>query len=119
MPFDGPLPSIDLRADFWSLRFVDEQCEIYAVRKNLPLPYSAVSDGGVMATVYVDGGYGYAATGDRSAGGMRQALERAAPGLARRRPSRFSTRTHCPAGARAASTYRPPSPSRPSAPRVV
>jgi predicted Zn-dependent protease len=31
-----------------------------------------------MATVYVDGGYGYAATGDTSTAGLREALERAA-----------------------------------------
>ncbi len=78
MPFDGPLPQIDLRADFWSLRFVDEQCEIFTVRRNLPLPFAAASDRGVMATVYVDGGYGYAATGDVSPAGIRMALERAA-----------------------------------------
>ena len=27
MPFDGPLPSFDLRADFWSLRFVEERTQ--------------------------------------------------------------------------------------------
>ena len=66
MPFDGPLPPFDVRADFWSLRFVDERCETYAVRKNIPMPYVAVTDRGAMATVYVDGGYGYAAAGDMS-----------------------------------------------------
>jgi len=75
---DGPLPSFDVRADFWSLRFVDERCESYAVRKNVAMPYVASTDRGVMATVYVDGGYGYAATGDTSAAGLASALERAA-----------------------------------------
>ena len=75
---DGPLPSFDVRADFWSLRFVDERCESYAVRKNVAMPYVASTDRGVMATVYVDGGYGYAATSDTSAAGLASALERAA-----------------------------------------
>lgn len=77
MPFDD-LPAIDLRADFWSLRFVLETSAAYAVRKNVPLPYSAATDRGVMASVYVDGGYGYAATSDTSPDGIRNALERAA-----------------------------------------
>jgi len=78
MPFDAALPAIDLRADFWSLRFVEETSVAYAVRKNVPLPFAAATDHGVMASVYVDGGYGYAATGDTSARGIRDALERAA-----------------------------------------
>ena len=77
MPFDGPLPAISIDADFWSLRFVRETCESFAVRKNVPLPYAMSSDTGVMATVYADGGYGYAATADVSAAGLREALERA------------------------------------------
>ena len=78
MPFDDSLPPFDVRADFWSLRFVEEICASYAVRKNVPLPYSAATDRGVMASVYVDGGYGYAATSDTSAEGLKAALERAA-----------------------------------------
>ena len=78
MPFDGPLPPFDVRADFWSLRFVEETSESFAVRKNVALPYAATTDRGAMATVYADGGYGYAATGDLSAAGLAAALERAA-----------------------------------------
>ena len=78
MPLDAPLPSFAVRADFWSLRFVDERSESYAVRKNVAMPYVASTDRGVMATVYVDGGYGYAATGDTSSAGLNAALERAA-----------------------------------------
>ncbi|HSV17347.1 MAG TPA: TldD/PmbA family protein [Casimicrobiaceae bacterium] len=77
MPFDGPLPTLDIAADFWSLRFVRETCDSYAVRKNVPLPFSVASDTGVMATVYANGGYGYAATADLSPAGLRAALERA------------------------------------------
>ena len=72
------LPPLRLNADFWSLRWVDETSENYAVRKNIALPYCADSDRGVMATVYAGGGYGYAATGDTSPPGLARALERAA-----------------------------------------
>ncbi|MCC6868638.1 MAG: TldD/PmbA family protein [Burkholderiales bacterium] len=78
MPFDAPLPAFDLAADYWSLRFVEERAEHYAVRKNIPLPLTTVTDRGVMASVHADGGYGYAATGDTSAAGIREALARAA-----------------------------------------
>ena len=75
-----PLPdpsSLDLDVDFWSLRYVDDASETYCVRKNVALPLSASSDRGVMATVYADGGYGYAATSDLSPSGLRAVLERA------------------------------------------
>ena len=72
------LPPLHLDADFWSLRWVAETSENYAVRKNIALPYCADSDRGVMATVYAGGGYGYAATGDTSPPGLARALERAA-----------------------------------------
>src|SRR4051812_27011049 len=72
------LPSFDVRADFWSLRFVEERSESFAVRKNVAMPFEAATDRGAMATAYVDGGYGYCATGDVSPSGLRAALERAA-----------------------------------------
>ena len=78
MPFDGPLPDLRVAAYFWSLRFVRETCESYAVRADVPQPYGVADDVGVMATVYADGGYGYAATADLSPAGLRAALERAA-----------------------------------------
>jgi predicted Zn-dependent protease len=78
MPFDGPLPNVDVAADFWSLRFVCETTECYAVRKNVPMPLSITSDVGAMATVYADGGYGYAAGSDLSAAGLRDLIARAA-----------------------------------------
>jgi len=77
MPFDGPLPALSIAADFWSLRFVEETAEHYGVRKNVPQPLAVTSDRGVMATVYADGGAGYAATSDLSPGGLAAALERA------------------------------------------
>ena len=64
--------------DFWSLRVVEEASENYAVRKNVALPLCAATDRGAMASVYAGGGYGYAATSDLSAAGLRAAFERAA-----------------------------------------
>jgi len=72
------LPPLRLDADYWSLRWVDETCESYAVRKDVALPFCASTDRGVMATVHAGGGYGYAATGDTSPAGLAAALERAA-----------------------------------------
>ena len=71
------LPRLD-RADFWSLRIVEETGESFTVRKDVALPPYACADRGAMATVYADGGYGYAATGDTSPAGLAAALERAA-----------------------------------------
>ena len=72
------LPTIDIAADFWSLRFVEETCEAYAVRKNVPEPLAILTDRGVMASVYAGGGYGYAASADTSERGIHCVLERAA-----------------------------------------
>ncbi|HEY5365198.1 MAG TPA: TldD/PmbA family protein [Casimicrobiaceae bacterium] len=77
MPLDSALPAIDIDADFWSLRFVDEATDSYVVRKNVALPFATSLDSGAMATVYANGGYGYAATSDTSADGLRRALVRA------------------------------------------
>jgi predicted Zn-dependent protease len=80
--------------DFWSLRIVEETGETFTVRKNVALPPFACADRGAMATVYADGGYGYAATGDTSPAGIKAALERAA-GWARAtaRHALFDSRT--------------------------
>ena len=77
MPFEGPIPDVDLRCDYWSLRFVEEVSESYCVRKDVPQPLAVVTDRGAMATVYADGGYGYAATSDVSPAGLRTALDQA------------------------------------------
>jgi predicted Zn-dependent protease len=78
MPFDDPLPAFDLDADYCSLRFVLERSATFAVRKDVPLPFAATTDRGVMASVYADGGYGYAACADTSAAGLAAVLRRAA-----------------------------------------
>ena len=75
---DIRLPAFDIDADFWSLRFVCETGESFCVRKNVAQPLAAFTDRGVMATVYADGGYGYAATADTSDDGLRAVLGRAA-----------------------------------------
>ncbi len=77
MPFESPLPALDVAADFWSLRFVEESSESYAVRKNVPQPLEVSTDRGVMATVHADGGMGYAATSDTSPAGLQNALDTA------------------------------------------
>ena len=78
LSFDARASVPALDADFWSLRFVEESSEAFAVRKNIPQPWSLATDRGVMASVYAGGGYGYAATADTSPRGVRDVLERAA-----------------------------------------
>jgi predicted Zn-dependent protease len=116
MPFEGPLPPLDVRADFWSLRFVEESSECYAVRKNVPQPLAVATDRGVMATVYADGGYGYAATSDTSPAGLRAALERAlAWARATARRGLVDSRTlprPAPSGRFASPSVDSPAPSR-------
>ena len=69
---------ISFRADFWSLRLVEETSDAYAVRKNVALPFVRRGNRGAMATVHDGHGYGYAATADISPAGLSAALERAA-----------------------------------------
>ena len=97
MPDADRINSADLprlaAADFWSLRIVEETGETFTVRKNVALPAVRLRDRGAMATVYADGGYGYAATGDTSPAGIAAALERAAEwarATARHRALRFA-----------------------------
>ena len=49
------LPPLRIAADYWSLRWVDEARESYAVRKNIALPFRGSRDQGVMATVHAGG----------------------------------------------------------------
>jgi len=116
MPFDGPLPNFDVRADFWSLRFVEERSESYAVRKNVAMPFVASTDRGAMATVYADGGYGYAATGDTSPAGLAAVLDRAARwARITARLALLDTRTlpvPAPRGQYESPAYADPGPSR-------
>ncbi|MDB5728725.1 MAG: TldD/PmbA family protein [Noviherbaspirillum sp.] len=63
--------------DFCSLRFVEERSEEIRVRQDVLQPLTTGTDRGAMVTIMHRGGYGYAATSDLSAGGLRDALERA------------------------------------------
>lgn len=69
--------SIAPTVDFCSLRYVDERSESLTVRQNVLLPMTTSMDRGAMITVIDKGGYGYAATSDLSAAGLREALARA------------------------------------------
>ncbi len=64
-------------APFWSLRYVDEKSETLAVRDDVAEPPQLSSDRGAMLTAMVEGGCGYAATGDLSPAGLQNALDRA------------------------------------------
>ncbi len=86
------------------------------MRKNVALPFAACTDRGAMASVYAGGGYGYAATGDTSAAGLRAALERAAAwARASARHALVDTRTLPRPAARG--DYASPSASLPLRPR--
>jgi predicted Zn-dependent protease len=63
--------------DFCSLRFVDESSEHLTVRQNVLRPPSTSVDRGVMISIVHRSGYGYAATGDLSAAGLKDAIARA------------------------------------------
>ncbi|ESS72734.1 TldD family protein, beta/gamma-proteobacterial subgroup [Methyloglobulus morosus KoM1] len=63
--------------DFCSLRAVNETSENIAVRQDVLQPLSSRVDRGAMVTVIHRGGYGYAATSDLSAGGLKVALGQA------------------------------------------
>lgn len=63
--------------EFCTLRFVEEQTEIIAIRKGVLQPLERTIDAGVMITVHHNGGLGYAATPDISESGLRRAIEQA------------------------------------------
>jgi hypothetical protein len=88
------------------------------VRKNVPLPLERCRDRGVMATVYADGGYGYAATSDLTPDGIRARSSAPALGAATASRALFDTRPlPRPRAARASTRRRRstrPSPRRAS-----
>lgn len=65
------------RADFWSLRYVQESRASYSVRRHVAQAPSFVDDGGAMLTVRIAGVEAYAASSDLSQSGLQAALERA------------------------------------------
>lgn len=62
------------RADFWSLRIVDEVTEDHEVRNDVAQPLSTSRDRGAMLIAWVGAGAGYAATANLSAEGLQAAL---------------------------------------------
>jgi predicted Zn-dependent protease len=65
------------RAEFWSLRAVEERNDHLAVRRGIVQPPRTGVDLGVMVTVAAEGGVGYAATCDVTDSGLRRAAEQA------------------------------------------
>jgi predicted Zn-dependent protease len=63
--------------DYASIRLWDEHGESLAVRQNELEPLTTAVDIGVMVSVWVGGGHGYAATSDLSDRGLEEAVERA------------------------------------------
>src|ERR671937_2662888 len=64
-------------APFWSLRYHEEKHESHAMRQDTLEPPRISIDRGAMLTAVTQGGCGYCATSDLSAGGLQQALDRA------------------------------------------
>jgi predicted Zn-dependent protease len=71
--FKSLVPAVD----FCSLRVLDEHSEEIVVRQDVLQPLSMSVDRGAMVTIMHRGGYGYAATSDLSAAGLKDAIARA------------------------------------------
>jgi predicted Zn-dependent protease len=65
------------KADFFSLRYVQENSEVLTVRQNVLQPVATASDLGAMITCIDRGGLGYGATSDLSDEGLGRAATRA------------------------------------------
>jgi len=63
------------RADFWSVRVVDEHSENHAVRNDVVQPLHAARERGAMVSAWAGAGAGYAAMADLSAAGLQCALD--------------------------------------------
>ena len=64
-------------AAFWSLRYVEETREQFAVRQDTVEPPAFSTDRGAMLTAVCGDGHGYCATSDTSDAGLQAALDRA------------------------------------------
>ena len=64
--------------DFCSMRFQRSVDQSLSVRQSVPLPVGRSDNAGVMITVIDGGGYGYGATSDLSAAGLKRAADQAA-----------------------------------------
>jgi predicted Zn-dependent protease len=65
------------KADFVSLRYLDEQDQSIFMRQNVLQPITTYRDIGAMITVFDRGGIGYAATADLTEDGLRRAADQA------------------------------------------
>ncbi|MFV2060276.1 MAG: TldD/PmbA family protein [Gammaproteobacteria bacterium] len=63
--------------DFWSLRIVNDQRQQIAVRQDILQPVQNSSSAGIMLTVIIGDGIGYAATSDVTESGLRTAITHA------------------------------------------
>ncbi len=69
--------------DYASVRFSEERGEYLSVRRGVVEPVTTSLDAGVMITVWVGGGHGYAATSDLTSDGLAAAAARAKEWAAR------------------------------------
>ncbi len=65
------------KADYCTLRYVEERSETVVVRQGVLQPVSRSRDAGAMITVIDGDGMGYAATSDLSAAGLRRIAQQA------------------------------------------
>ncbi len=72
-PIDQHLPA----GAIWTLRIVDSAYESISFRQNVPQPFAQGRSRGVLLTVAVDGGLGYAATSDLGNKGLANAAQQA------------------------------------------
>jgi predicted Zn-dependent protease len=63
--------------DYATIRFSEARSERLAVRQGVVQPSFSAVDAGAMLTVWAEGGFGYAATSDLTADGLRAAADRA------------------------------------------
>jgi predicted Zn-dependent protease len=71
------LRSLRSTAPFFSVRYVEDERELFAVRQDTVEPPRLHLDRGAMVTAITRGGYGYCATSDVSLSGLQAALDRA------------------------------------------
>lgn len=63
--------------DFWSLRIVNEHSQQLSVRQDIMQPVHNRSSAGVMLTIIIGDGIGYAASSDVTESGLRDAISKA------------------------------------------
>ncbi len=63
--------------DFWSLRIVNKQSQQISVRQDILQPLQNSNSAGVMLTIIIGDGIGYAATSDVTESGLKTAINKA------------------------------------------